>query len=375
MNAPLKFTLHLAAILLFAVTANSAPTSIVDDGLANLAIPGYVKELYRNLSKQDSENTDATTIRSIPAMYNGENNRCGFNFSISEVSDYEIFRRAELRIHMKQPSGDLINTLYLQLYHGRQRGSYKKLSPIREGWVVFDVLNEVNQWRDANHPHKKIHFYIIVYSNEDDLIKGKNGRDCSNSLIQFDQPIEGDDNQPLLMIYSHDLNVARINITALAEATNNTQNSTTGRHRRQTVNNGANLPPLRQSCGKHSLVISLDTLNEIWRLTGRANEHAIFPRSFNINVCAGECSRSIPLSTAQHSIIAYFLHTRNRDDEILYRNATWGQCCAPVKYRSIETLFSLPRNEVRIVTIKDMSVEQCSCLTILERTPVDSQRR
>jgi hypothetical protein len=371
MNAPLKFTLHLAAILLFAVTANSAPTSIVDDGLANLAIPGYVKELYRNLSKQDSENTDATTIRSIPAMYNGENNRCGFNFSISEVSDYEIFRRAELRIHMKQPSGDLINTLYLQLYHGRQRGSYKKLSPIREGWVVFDVLNEVNQWRDANHPHKKLHFYVIAYSSKDDLIKGRNGRDCTNPLIQFDQPIEGDDNQPLLMIYSHVLNLANINVSALLEPPNTTRNLTADRyrHHRRTVHSLVVQPALElrvnQSCGTQNLSIGLETLNEFWHLA-HPNQNVVFPTNFNINTCAGECSQSIHPSAVQHSALIYYLHTRNRNDILgLYQNAQWKHCCVPAKYRSIEVLVRLPRNEVRIVRVRDISVEQCACYSIL----------
>ena len=299
---------------------------------------------------------------------------CEFNFSISEVSDYEIFRRAELRVHMQQPSGDLINTLYLQLYHGHhsgnhQRGSYKKLSPVREGWVVFDVLDELNQWRDANRQHKHIHFHIVTYTSEDDFIKGENGKDCHDSLIKFDQPTDADvDNLPLLMIYSHDLNM--LNLSALVEASDTKESLTPGRRRRSTGNSSE---PLNHRCGKHNLEISLDTFNEIWHI-GRPNQDAIYPRRFDISICAGGCSTSVPLSNAQHSFIAYYLHAQGRSEVIQYRNAQWGECCAPVKYKSIETLFTIEENnEVRIVRIQDMSVEQCSCMTILQQT--NSQRR
>ena len=52
-------------------TANRL-TSDID--LSNLPIPPYVKELYRNLSQQDSKNREATAIRFLPAIHNGENN-------------------------------------------------------------------------------------------------------------------------------------------------------------------------------------------------------------------------------------------------------------------------------------------------------------
>ena len=82
MNMSLKITLNLATLLLFAAAVHFADSASVafsessadDDGLASVSAPAYVKELYRNLSKQDSENSDATTIRSIPAIHDGEGN-------------------------------------------------------------------------------------------------------------------------------------------------------------------------------------------------------------------------------------------------------------------------------------------------------------
>lgn len=41
-------------------------------GLDNISVPAYVKELYRNISLLDPEDIDATTIRTLPAIYSGD---------------------------------------------------------------------------------------------------------------------------------------------------------------------------------------------------------------------------------------------------------------------------------------------------------------
>ena len=283
---------------------------------------------------------------------------CGFNFSIGEVSDYERFRRAELRIRMRQPTGDQVNSVYLQLYYGNRKGSDKKVSPIREGWIVFDVINEVNQWRMDDHSNGKIHFQIITYTSEVDLARGKNGKNCHKSAIKFNQPSDTDDdddidNKPLLMIYSHDLDVIKFNVSALIDA------HVGERHRRQY----SELSPLAHSCGKHNLQINLTTFNNIWQL-GEKFQTALQPDYFDINVCGGQCNRDIPNASAQHSLILYYLYTRGHTTS--YENTNWGQCCVPIKYRSIPTLFDLHEGVIRIVLLRDISVDKCSCLSILQ---------
>ena len=52
----------------------SAHTNPDNFALSNISAPAYVKELYLNLTRQDSEEIDATTIRALPAMYSGEGN-------------------------------------------------------------------------------------------------------------------------------------------------------------------------------------------------------------------------------------------------------------------------------------------------------------
>lgn len=289
---------------------------------------------------------------------------CGFNFSIGEVSSDEILRRAELRIHMKQPTGDQVNAVYLRLYHGRRKGGYKKVSPIREGWVVFDVINEINQWRAANHPHKKIHFYIVTYTSEEDLIKGQNGKNCHDSPIKFHQPTGNNDsdtevdNKPLLMIYSHDLNTFMFDVDAIKNATEEKKRE----HRSTSTENSTEV--LNQGCTKHNLQISLETFNKIWRL-GHSSQLALYPPNIDINVCGGQCQHNVPLSSAQHSIVLFYLAIRHSPP---YDNVEWSQCCAPVKYKNLEVLFTLPNDEMRIVLLKNLSVERCSCLNIIQPT-------
>lgn len=53
-------------------TTSTPIPAILDDYLANVSAPAYVKELYRNLSLQDSDKVDATTIRSLPASREGD---------------------------------------------------------------------------------------------------------------------------------------------------------------------------------------------------------------------------------------------------------------------------------------------------------------
>ena len=226
--------------------------------------------------------------------------------------------------------------------------------------MVFDVLDELNQWRDTNHPHEQIHFNIVTYTSEDDLMKGENGKDCHNPLITFDQPTEDEDKQPLLLIYSHNLNN---DISALFEASNAMPNMTADRHRRMTVNSSVAQPAVNQSCGKHNLTISANTFTEIFRLAS-ANVEVLLPKSFDINVCAGECSQSDSQSSAVYSLITNYLHTRIQNN-LLYSNAHWGQCCAPAKYKTVEALIRVSNSELIIVGIEGISVELCSCYSTL----------
>jgi hypothetical protein len=300
------------------------------------------------------------------------NSGCGFNFSVGDISEFEVFTRAELRIYMKTPAGSVIQPVFLQLYHGGHKGLYKKVNPSREGWIVFDVLSHLQRWRASNHPNKHIHFYVTTYNSIDDLSKEENGKDCNDgSSIQFEvtNKTNGDiDQQPMLMIYTHDLDVVKFNLSAIFAAAE--AKGSTGVWRRQSGDSHSEvrptLPPSR-GCGKHTLQIDLNTFNQIWRLA-QPSQSAIYPMTFDINVCGGNCDRDLPsLYTAQHSIILYYLHTRSHTPP--YSNAMWGQCCAPVKYRSIETLISLPNQEFKIVTLRDISVEKCSCMSILRTQP------
>ena len=268
---------------------------------------------------------------------------------------------------MKQPSGDRVNTIFLQLYHGTRPISKKLVSPSREGWVVFDLLHEVDHWkaRLTEHPHKQIHLSVLEFTKEEDLMKTELGKNCHDSSIQFNRPFDSNDDdsfdesiardkQPLLMVYSFDPNTINFNLSALIEAANASSGTQepTRRAARQT-----------RGCQQHSLTIDRNTFNEIWHL-GDASQTAIFPSNFPINVCGGHCENNVPVSTAQHSIVLYYLSTRRHPLPV--NELYWGQCCAPVKYRNIETLFSLPGGEFQIVQLREMSVEQCTCLNILK---------
>ena len=280
---------------------------------------------------------------------------------------------------MKQPRGDQVKPVYLQLYHGTHRGRSKVFSPNREEWIVFDVLSDIQHWREANHPHKKIHFYVIMYTTLDDFIRQQNGLDCHEAPIEFDQPTSSGqnctigestaDHQPLLMIYTYELDAVQFNLSAIVEAAKDTQ-SDDHRYKRDDdeYTNVEQEPTTAPSssptpgCRKHALQIDLDTFNNIWH-SARPDQNAIFPPQLSINTCGGSCNRDIPDLSAQHSILLYYLYTKGRNVPVV--GSQWDQCCVPVVYEHIDVIFSLPQ-EVRIVSLKGISVGFCSCLTIIK---------
>lgn len=265
---------------------------------------------------------------------------------------------------MKQPSGDMVDKVYLRLFRGENSVANKEISPIREGWVVFDVLDEVNHWKNqlAKHPHKKIHFHVVSYKTKNDFAYMVNGKDCHDSPIRFErrfQSSEIEDHQPLLMIYSYDPNTIKFNISALVE--NITHNSNTvNRYRRESGSgeDASSAPP--PPCRKLDLSITLDEFNRIWAL-GDPTKSALAPRLFHLGLCGGQCQQDLPTSTKQHPIIIYYLSQQLHPAPSGFH---WGQCCAPNAYKSIRTIFTSPNEEEYIFTeLEDIAVESCGCFT------------
>lgn len=279
---------------------------------------------------------------------------CGFNFTLSSVSAYELFKRAELRVYMKHPSPDLLHPIHLQLFRNDIGIVHKTVSPAREGWVVFDVLDEINRLKPqlVDHPHRKIRFTIKAYDSTKDLATDMNGKDCNESPVEFEQNSES--HPPLLMIYSYDPNAVKLNISALFEnisSISNTSLPSADRKRR-------NSP----SCARHDLEISLSQFNEIWR-SGSPARTALYPPSFNLGVCGGVCNNRFPIAAPQHTVILYYL--ASREHPVPSSFSEWEQCCAPVKYRSFDALFSLPDDEYQIIPLQELSVERCACMNIV----------
>lgn len=285
---------------------------------------------------------------------------CGFNFTLNSVSAYELFKRAELRVYMKHPSPDLVKPIHLQLFRNGIGIVHKTISPAREGWIVFDVLDEINRLKPqlAEHPHIKINFTIKAYESTKDLAFDKNGKDCFESPVQFEQNSES--HPPLLMIYSFDPNATTLDISALLENLNNTgnesvQNNT--RVRRST-------PDSTPSCGVHTLEITLSQFNTIWQ-SGSNAKTALFPSIFELGVCGGTCNNRFPFYSSQHSIVLYYLASQGHPVPSQFLH--WTQCCVPVKYRSFDALFSLTDDEYQIIPLRELSVDKCSCLNIVSR--------
>ena len=282
---------------------------------------------------------------------------CGFNFTLNSVSAFELFKRAELRVYMKHPSPDLLHPIHLQLFRNDIGIVHKTVSPAREGWVVFDVLDEINRLKPQlrEHPHRKIRFTIKAYDSTKDLVADMNGKDCNESPVEFEQNSES--HPPLLMIYSYDPDAVKLNISALFEniSSNSTSLASADRERR-------NSPSPSPSCDRHNLEITLSQFNNIWR-SGSNARTALYPPTFDLGVCGGVCNNRFPVASPQHAVILYYLASQGH--AVPSGFSEWKQCCAPVKYRSFDALFSLPNDEYQIIPLQELSVERCACMNFV----------
>lgn len=293
------------------------------------------------------------------------NSGCGFNFSIGNISDYEVLVRAELRIFMHDPDGSVFQPVVLQLYHGNNTSTRKELTPSREGWVVLDILNDIERWRTFHRHERHIHFHVITYPTVTDALKEENGENCTGPLKFYGarETVANTDKRPVLMIYSKDIYGNTIDREALiAAATNNEREVRSVNHNSDSITT-ARTSDSFGSCEKHTLRLNLTAFNNIWRIV-QPHQTALFPTHFNLDICGGTCGRNYPSNFAvTHSFLAYYLHSRSYRTQ--QDNAQWTQCCAPVRYKGVEALFSLPGDEFRIVALNDISVDKCSCLSVL----------
>ena len=259
---------------------------------------------------------------------------------------------------MHRPDPVLYTAIDLILFRDNIRIVHKMLSPAREGWVVFDVLNEINRLKDElnSHPHRNITFTIKTYKNKNDLVKDQNGQDCHNSSLSFERDSQSFVHPPLLIIYSNDDNLLKLNISAIIQNIRpSNESSKISRTKRNT------------NCGRHTLDLTIAQFNDLWRL-GNSDLTVLAPHIFRIGVCGGQCRFSnYPNGSPQHSAILYFLGSRHPPPY----NMTWKDCCAPVAYNNVEVLLqSQDKGAIYITPLWDLSVSRCGCL----RTVTNSKR-
>ena len=235
--------------------------------------------------------------------------------------------------------------------------SHRMVSPAREGWVVFDVLDDLNRVKDElnkqPHRNRNITFTIKTYKNQFDLALDHNGEDCYNSSLKFQRKPQSSVYPPLLMIYSKDDNFLKLNVSAILKNISRPSNvsSKISRTKRST------------SCGRHTLDITVAQFNEVWQL-GNSQITALAPYVFHLGVCGGQCNINYyPNGSPQHSVILYYLASRHPAPN----NMSWTECCAPVEYDNLEFLFRNGDNYI-ITPLWEVSVSRCACLRTVSMT-------
>ena len=138
--------------------------------------------------------------------------------------------------------------------------------------------------------------------------------------------------------------------------THTSQGNTPAARRRRTSN--IESPP---SCRVNQLTIQGSDIP--WK----DDEYIVRPITYNAGICGGACGSTLPTSEElRHTQIVHLLVNLDKFEESQY---TFQQCCAPVKYSSLQILVrpkpSTGRN-MYMSLLAHMRISQCECLDVIE---------
>lgn len=210
-------------------------------------------------------------------------------------------------------------------------------------------------------------FKVQIYPSSKD---GNGPLPCSE--IEFVHSRSNEDTEPLLVVYSYDRELEKIDYKTILNNLNksevarrrrsaNLANSQNVLKRKARDNNIASTVSPATSCNVYSLNI---TNEEIPKMRG---ESVILPYFYDAKICGGHCGDSLPVAQElQHNMLVHMLQ---RNQEFRDRhNYHITRCCAPIKYDSLDVIVSSEQNPGFIRIIPNMKIVQCECLEIVDFT-------
>ena len=223
-----------------------------------------------------------------------------------------------------------------------------------------------------------------VYPNIRSYQKQEGILDCSESPVEFVYTQTNQEQEPLLVVYSFDPEVEKIDYQAiLASLGENPTNHVAERRKRQSSSTVAQEP--LPSCSLFPLNITAGDIPP-----KRRGEVVLYPLHYDAGdcvilvyfivyisiflsiypgICGGQCLSKFPTTQdLKHAQLVHLLLNRGTFND--RHGYTFTQCCAPVKYSSLDVLIRpAPGDNSRSVyinIINNMKILECECLDVVD---------
>lgn len=356
---------------------DSLSTVLNETAALNITVPKYTLELYSQLSNPYRiANTQANTIRTQEITTRGS--VCGeFNFSIASINSSEFILKAELHLYLENPSESGDYVVFVKLFNSLARRDIATSRQIlttkgESGWFTFDVDEVVHEWVQAGEPYAVFKLQVYPY---DERLQLSPPLACEDDLVPFVFTRDNTDTEPFLVVYSYDDEVEQINYglimdqlerdaqdqptiasPSVSTSTDIDTNQALARRKRDATPVELPLPP---TCSVQQLNVTAADLNRLSVIRG---SQVFLPLSYNAGVCGGKCGSKFPRGPQHAALIHILLNQGTFNDRHGY---SFSQCCAPVRYTSLETL-TRSGYEFRINILTDMKIMQCECLDVID---------
>ena len=170
-------------------------------------------------------------------------------------------------------------------------------------------------------------------------------------------------NMPMLIVYSNDPSLARVNYQALAHKAITENNIATAPTNVLTRRRRRSAPP---ACAVHPLHVRGSEIFAVMGERNRSDLQVVSPITYNAGICGGGCDRTHPQDANIH---ARFVHALLASSSFRnqHRRYSFTQCCAPVQFEDVRVL-SHSKLEGEIINVyRDLKLTRCNCIDIISQ--------
>ena len=128
--------------------------------------------------------------------------------------------------------------------------------------------------------------------------------------------------------------------------------------REAVVQKRASVKELNTSCSKHTVIVNKEWLND--NMIPK-NIVIDFPPSIHVDVCGGNCDRTVPEGPLHATMFHLLATSSNNREAALESPDQYSRCCVPMEYAHA-TFFMREGRSWKMETVQNITVTKCGCI-------------